>query len=138
MRNPDDLGWLETLVWPGQPHRVQRLRAAADLVAQDPPHLVAGDLLETLPDLLAKAPSDVHVVVFHSAVLAYLPEAHRAAFVALMSAAHDVTWMSNEGPGVLPTVTEQVHEDVGGRMILARDGHAVALVGGHGQSYNAL
>lgn len=46
-------------------------------------------------------------------------------------------WISNEGAGVLPTVTEQVHRPVKGRTILAVNGRAHALVGPHGQSYES-
>src|SRR4051812_20899842 len=49
----DSIDWLATLVWPGPDHdaRVTRLRAAASLVAQDPPVIVRGDLLERVTDV---------------------------------------------------------------------------------------
>ena len=68
----DGLNWLEALVWPEHDERRDRLRAAARIVAQDPPLLVAGDLNAEVANLAAQAPDDATLVVFHSAVLAYL------------------------------------------------------------------
>ncbi len=39
--DPDQLAWLETLVWPEHRERRERLHRAAALVAADPPHLIA-------------------------------------------------------------------------------------------------
>jgi hypothetical protein len=50
----------------------------------------------------------------------------------------DVTWISNEGAGVLPFITEKVDAETRGRTILARDGEPIALVGPHGQSFRRL
>jgi hypothetical protein len=49
-----------------------------------------------------------------------------------------VTWISNEGAGVLPDITRKVRADIAGRTILAVDGEPVALVGPHGQSFEGL
>ena len=81
VRDDDDMAWLETLVWPDQPTALARLRAAIAVARADPPRIVAGDLLSSLPALAAEAPPDATLVVFHTAVLAYVadPEA-RAEF----------------------------------------------------------
>lgn len=138
VRDDDQLTWLETLVWPEHEARRERLRAAASIAAQDPPHLVQGDILEEIPALVAQAPTGAHVVVFHSAVLAYLTPERRAEFAELMSGMPDVTWISNEGAQVLPSITEKVEVEVGGRTILALNGEPVALVGPHGQSFQRI
>ncbi|GAA4419334.1 hypothetical protein GCM10023169_09890 [Georgenia halophila] len=109
----------------------------AELVASDPPRLVRGDLLETLPDLVAEAPHDATIVVLHSAVLVYLDRTRRERFVDLVRDL-DVTWLSNEGAGVLPSVAGKLTVEPGGRFVLARDGVPVALTGPHGQSYEHL
>src|SRR4029453_559633 len=70
VRHPDDLGWLEALIWPEHDDRRERLRAAAAIVAADPPRIVAGDLNARLQVLAAAAPDDATLVVFHTAVLA--------------------------------------------------------------------
>lgn len=138
MRNADDVAWLETLVWPEHHSRRERLHAAARIVSSHPPHLVAGDILERIPELVRQAPAGSRVVVFHSAVLVYLTPQHRAEFVAMMAQLPDVTWISNEGEYVLPDIADKVTTDVDGRTILAVDGEPVALVGPHGQSYQRL
>ncbi|GAA1304153.1 hypothetical protein GCM10009658_62120 [Planotetraspora silvatica] len=68
VRDAEAMRWLECLVWPGQDERVARLRQAVRMAAEDPPRLVGGDLNEVLPGLVAQAPRDATVVVFHSAV----------------------------------------------------------------------
>ena len=138
VRNADDVAWLQTLVWPEHHARRERLHAAARIVSSHPPHLVAGDILERIPELVRQAPAGSRVVVFHSAVLVYLTPQHRAEFVAMMAQLPDVTWISNEGEYVLPGIADKVTTDVDGRTILAVDGEPVALVGPHGQSYQRL
>lgn len=138
VRDPDQVAWLEKLIWPEHEARRVRLHAAARVAAAEPAHLVCGDLLEKTQELVESVPEGSHVVVFHSAVLVYLDAARREAFTHLVSSLLDVTWVSNEGFGVLPGVTEQVWMAADGRTILAVDGKPVALVGPHGQSYEAL
>ena len=76
--DPDAMAWLETLVWPEQDDRRARLRHAVASPRADPPRLVRGDLLDELPALVAEASAHGTVVVFHSAVAAYLPLEQRA------------------------------------------------------------
>ena len=137
-RDPSAVEWLETLIWPEHDARRIRLRAAAAVASTDPPTLLRGDLIETIPTLVAEAPRGARVVVFHSAVLVYLEPERRAQFVELMRSMPDVTWVSNEGEHVLPEIAEQVTVPVRGRTILSVDGQAQALVGPHGQSYEGL
>ena len=138
VRNPSELEWLETLIWPEHEARRQRLHAAAALVAQDPPHIAKGDLLNEIGDLIGAAPADATTVVFHSAVLAYL-DAHRVAeFVDLIHSFRHVVWISNEGEHVLPTVERQLPHSSGGRTVVAMNGTPMAFAGPHGQSYEAL
>jgi hypothetical protein len=66
-------------------------------------------------------------VVFHGAELNYLPAAQREEFTRLMSACPEVIWISNEGAGVIPSITEQVDVEINGRTIVAVNGQAVAL-----------
>ena len=137
-RDPEQLNWLETLVWPEHDERRQRLRDAATIAAADPPHLVQGDLLEKIPELIDEAPTGSHVVVFHSAVLNYLRWTSEKRSWSSMSSFPSVTWISNEGPGVIPTVTSQVDAEVGGKAILAVNGRPVAPDRPPRHSYQAL
>lgn len=141
VRDPADLAWLEALVWPEHTDRVATLRAAARVVARDPPRLVTGDLLDRLPDLVASAPADATVVVLHSAVLYYLTDADKAVFAATMSdlrRTRGAVWLSNEGWTVLPDVAARLPEGLSPQFILARDGEPVALTDPHGRSVRLL
>jgi hypothetical protein len=101
----DQVRWLEACVWPDQPDRLARLRAAVNVARTDPPRVVEGDLVDTLPSLASSAPQDMCLCVFHSAVLGYLDPADRRRFVEVL---HDIAehralvWISNEAPGVVP------------------------------------
>ncbi|MCR2813527.1 DUF2332 domain-containing protein [Microbacterium sp. zg.Y1090] len=143
-RDDTAVDWLATLVWPGPDHdgRVARLRAAAAMAAAEPPDIVRGDLLETLPDVAASAPADATLVIFHSAVLLYLDQDERHRFVELVHhvrAARDgrVVWISNESSGTLPGVDARVPEglDTDRRFVQSVDGMPVALAGQHGATY---
>jgi hypothetical protein len=134
VRDPDDMHWLETLVWPEQHERRARLRAAIRIAAQDPPLIVRGDASE-LAALAAQAPDDATLVVITSAVLVYLPFAERMRFVESVRAL-DARWISLEGVRGLPTVREALPDDGGsdGRFVLALDEVPLAFTGPHGQS----
>jgi len=130
--------WLEALIWPGQHDRVGTLHAAARIAARHPVDIVRADLIDAVAGLMDQAPADATLVVFHTAVLAYVDPEGRRRFADLMAAEPRATWISNEGSGVLPDVDAQVNAEVGGGMILAVNGRAVAVTGPHGQSYTAL
>lgn len=135
------LSWLRSLIWPEHDARRRRLTAAAEIIAADPPRLVIGDLSERVESLIAEAPGDSRIVVFHSAVLAYVDAPMREEFAAVMHAHPEVTWLSNEGAGVLPGTLAQLESrevDTDGRFVLSVDGVAKALTGPHGQSYERL
>ena len=135
----DQMAWLATLVWPEHDDRRQRLLAAIEVARADPPHIVRGDLVDELPALVDEAALPGPVVVFHSAVIAYLPEERRVEFHDLMTGLvsdRRCHWVSNEGPRVLPRVTatgRDLPEDERG-FVLGIDGRAVARTQGHGRS----
>lgn len=131
--------WLQALVWPGMEYRLERITAGAELVVTDPPELFAGDLNETLPEVLAQVPGGAQPVVFHSAVLAYLSREDRARFVEQVRAS-GARWVSNEGLGVLPEIRAQLpgDEEDGSGFVLALDGEPLARTGPHGQYLRAL
>ena len=137
----DQREWLTSLIWPEHEARRERLLAAASIAAADPPHLVRGDLLDTVESLLAEVPAGTQPVVFHSAVLAYVDAEVRACFASLMRSRDDVVWIGNEGVGVLPDTPAQLETlgvEADGRFVLSVDGRAVALTGPHGQTYTGL
>jgi hypothetical protein len=125
--DPDAVAWLEALVWPDQPERLARLKLAIAAARAEPPRLVRGDLRsDTLP-LLEQARPFGTVVVFHTAVLGYLPDkAERLAFGQSVQAAGAV-WISNEAAGILPW-----HGARKGAFLLAMNGTPVAWTDPHG------
>lgn len=135
----DDMAWLETLVWPEQDERRARLERAIEIARTDPPRVVAGDLVEELPAMVERASAYGTVVVFHSAVIVYLPPPRRLEFDALMrdlvgsGACH---WVSNEGKQVLPSVTATGPPIPDGHptFVLGIDGRMVAQTHGHGRA----
>jgi hypothetical protein len=135
----NDLRWLESLIWPGQPERVARLRAAARIVHVQPPMIRRGDLLAELPALAAQAPASATLVVFHSAVLVYVSAETRRAFVDIVQSLPG-HWISNEGPDVLPGLATPVRLPTNGPppFVLALDGTPLALAAPHGHALHWL
>lgn len=133
-----DRTWLRTLIWPEHTERRARLEAACDVVAADPPRLVRGDLLDHVAGVAAGAPADAHLVVFHVATLGYLSPERRAEFVDVVTAL-DATWLSIEQSTVFPRIAAPVSgAGRDGRLLVARDGTAVARAGVHGRDYETL
>jgi hypothetical protein len=126
----DDVRWLSCLVWPGEGDREQRLAAAIASARRDPPVVHRGDLLTDLPALAAQAPAEATLVVYHSAVLAYLTSQERRRFAATVRGLGAV-WLSNEGPGVVPDMPIPAYQ--GAPFVLARDGRTpIAFTDSHG------
>ncbi len=147
VRNPDDVAWLEALIWPEQDFRLERLRLAIAVAQADPPLLVAGDLNDQLLGLAAQAPPDATLVVFHSAVMAYLDAEARDRFRGTMSrlaVERGCHWLSNEGHTVIlqadgsSVVPEMDDERLRGRFLLLHNGKPAAITGPHGQSLEWL
>jgi hypothetical protein len=132
-RDDEQAAWLETLVWPDQPHRLARLRRALAVARTDLATVRRGDLLTDLAALAADAPREATLVVFHTAVLAYVadPKA-REAFAAAIGRLGAV-WISNEAPGVFPTIAAKVSSRAPrGAFLLAVDGEPAGWTDPHG------
>ncbi|KOT89711.1 hypothetical protein ADK86_28625 [Streptomyces sp. NRRL F-5755] len=150
---PDDVRWLEALIWPGATdERLRSQRAAREAVRSAPrPRMVRGDLIDTLPALAAEAPPGATLVVFHTSVLAYLPLERREEFARLVRSVLQERdrlghgpghWVSNEHHPVLPWIVPPrlVHPlpTTERLLTLALDERPVALTGQHGQSVQWL
>jgi hypothetical protein len=135
LSSAEDAAWLETLVWPGQDGRAERLRAAIALARRDLPNIVRGNLLTDLEPLIATAPKDATLVVFHTATLAYVtPQARRDRFAATVRASN-AFWISNEAPLLFPSFAERAPPaPAPGCFLLALNGKPLAWTGAHGQS----
>jgi hypothetical protein len=133
----DAVRWLELLVWPGEEYRLDDLRAAIAVARADPPRIVQGDLTTDLPALAAEAPRDATLVIFHTAVLVYVPAAGRRTFVETVDRL-GATWLACEDPRVFgltrggPRLAEGPPPEPPLNMALVRDGRVVAWADGHG------
>ena len=95
-RNPIDVTTdegarlLEAFVWPDQTERIERLRAAIQIVRRDPPELVRGDYVDLVPELVEE-----NTVVMSCVTTMYLEDDRYAELVAKL---RGVDWVSLEGP----------------------------------------
>ncbi|MCO1658919.1 DUF2332 domain-containing protein [Pseudonocardia humida] len=138
--DPDDVAWLDALVWPGEEHLGAQLHAAIEVLRADPPRLVAGDLRTGLPALLAGVPAGATPVVFHTAVLAYLPDpADRQRFAETVLGS-GATWLAAEAPGLVPgpAAAAAAGRVRPGEFLLCRDGDPVAATDPHGAAVRLL
>lgn len=141
----DTAAWLETLVWPEHEDRRDRLAAACRVVAAEPVDVVRGDLLTGLDEAIARARAaapEATLVVFHSAVIAYLEAEGRQRWPGVVTAVVDrvrdeggrAHWVSNEGSGVLPDVAATARcAPPASDFCLALDGQALGWAHGHGR-----
>lgn len=135
----DDVRWLESLIWPEETERFDRLHAAVAIARRQPPRVVVGDMVADLAALAAEAPADVPLIIVHTAALAYVDEPGRHAFVATvrsLARQRPIQWLSNEAPGVVPGTRVETSDRA--RLVLAVDGVPVALTGSHGDSVEWL
>lgn len=130
----EHMEWLEALVWPGQNHRLERLKRAISTAREDPPRVVRGSLSTDLEELISQVPAGLNTVVFHSAVLNYLPsQADRDEFSERVMSLAD-HWIANESPLVLPRIAEKTTNGPAGAFLMALDGEPVAWTNPHGAS----
>ncbi|NLP82558.1 DUF2332 domain-containing protein [Microbacterium sp. CFH 90308] len=125
----DDRRFLTSLVWPGEQGRVDRIRAALDIAAADPPRLVAADATEpaALAALAADAPGDATLVVTTPGVLPHIPRAGRDRLIAAVRAMGAV-WISIDPPGLHDAWRPPVDSATWGGFVLGRDGAPLAAV----------
>jgi hypothetical protein len=133
VNSSDDRAWLEALVWPGEEEKRDQLWAAVKIAAASPPTLVTGDLTQDLAPLAEQAPKDATLVVFHSAVLAYVREPEQRERFAESVRATGATWLANEVPeripGLLPTSATADHP---GDFLLCNNAVPLAYTDPHG------
>jgi hypothetical protein len=101
----DQARWLRACVWPDQPERAARLDAELALAATAPPLLLRGDVLQVLPEALARVPVDALPVVTTTWALSRFPLESRLRFLQRLDEAatgRAVAWVSAEGVGVAP------------------------------------
>jgi hypothetical protein len=127
--------WLQNLVWPEQTARMANLRAALNIAAAVRPRVVKGSLLDDdLAKLCGEAPKGATLVVFHTAVLAYVADpADRQAFAERVMPLCDC-WIANESPRMFPAIAGRAPPGEAGRFLLSVNGEPVAWTDPHGAS----
>ena len=146
--DPDRVRWLEACLWPDQPWRLTRFRAAVALMRADLARLVTGDLIAALPAVIEDLPAEAHVVVYHCWAVTYVERSRRAELVdtlgRLAGGRSALSWLSAEPPGAVPGITAPVlptsPEEADPSTVLGlrrwRDGHELeALTVGWGHPH---
>jgi hypothetical protein len=97
------------------------------------PRITRGSLLrDDLERLCNQAPPDATLVVFHTAVLAYIADAaDRQAFAERVTTLCPY-WISNESPRVFPDIAAKAGTAPPGQFLLAVNGLPVAWTDPHG------
>jgi len=105
VRDEEAVRWLLACVWPEDLARFRRLKAAIEVARTQPPQVIAGDVVETLPSTAAQVPVDQHLAVQNSWVLNYLTDDARRQLMeqlADIGAVRDLSWVSVERPESTP------------------------------------
>ena len=137
LADPAEVAWLEALVWPEQTDRLARLRAAIKIAAELKPQLRKGDLRTDLAAVARGAPKDATLVIFHTAVLAYISSAaQREEFARSVGSLCDY-WIANEAPQVFPDIARRAGwEGPKGSFLLSVNGVPVGWTDPHGAWLN--
>lgn len=107
----DQARWLEACLWPDQPERIERYRAAVAAQRLHPVRLVTGDFIDRLPEVAASVPEDAHFIVFHCWALTYVLRDRRPDLATRLSeiaaGGRNISWLSAEPPGCVPDIRVQ-------------------------------
>ncbi|CAH0195260.1 hypothetical protein SRABI76_01877 [Microbacterium oxydans] len=133
-RDERDRRWLLGLVWPGEAGREERIGAALDIAAADPPRLVAGDALDELTSLAAEAPSDATLVITTPGVLVHIPRPIRTELVDRIRAL-PARWITIDPPALLDVWQPAVDAASWPGFVVALDGRVRAAADPLGRSW---
>jgi len=124
-----DRRFLTSLVWPGEGGRAERIAAALDVAAADPPLLLAGDASDpgVLHAAAALAPAGATLVVTTPGVLPHIPRAGRERLIEAVHAL-DAVWITIDPPGLHEWWHPPVDAGTWAGFVLGRDGEALAAV----------
>ena len=134
LESAENVRWLECLIWPEHTERRNLFADAVDVARERSVDVQKGDLRYDIEALLRKAPTDCRIVLFHTAVLAYLTSRSDINDFARSMRSNGVTWISNEAPEVLGTSPQKPASfKEKGPLVLSLDGEPVALSSPHGR-----
>ncbi len=86
VRDPESARWLQALIWPEEyTHRAPLLERAIEVARSEPPALLRGDALESLPEVLEEISDGASVCVFHTFTVNQFSEESRTRFADLLS-----------------------------------------------------
>ncbi len=136
--DPDQCKWLRTLVWPGEGRRLKLLEAALAIARRHPAPIRRGDLRDGIDELAGQAPPDATLVVFHTAVLAYLDTLEERELFGEHVQSLGARWITNEGYGVLPTKRAADKSWPIGAFLLSLNREPVARTDPHGTGMDWL
>ena len=125
----DDRRFLTTLVWPGEEGRAARVEAALDVVAADPPLLIAGDASDpaVLRAAAGLAPAGVTLVVTTPGVLPHIPRSSRERLLETLEGL-DAVWITIDPPGLHQAWAPPLDVDAWDGFVLGKDGVPLAAV----------
>jgi len=124
-RRDEDRAWLRALVWPGEDGREERIAAALDIAAADPPLLVAGDAVAEVERLARSAPSEATLVITTPGVLVHIPRAGREELLARI-AGLSARWITLDPPALLDVWEPPVAAESWPGFVVALDGRVRA------------
>lgn len=87
LNDPDDLRWLEALIWPEQTERRRRLRSAVRIRATVQVDMVRADASSAIGGVLDRLPTAGPAIVFHAFTLNQFPVEARSRFDGALRAA---------------------------------------------------
>lgn len=137
--DPDQVAWLQTLVWPEQTDRAERLGKALAIARKDPVAIRRRSLLDPLDDVFDGAPAGATRVLIHSSVLSYIDDEQEKRLVCdRIQAACDV-WICNEATRVLPWIAAQAPTaPPPGMFMQAVNGSPIAWTDPHGSALRLI
>jgi hypothetical protein len=96
LANPAARAWLEACA-PPEASALSRLTAAIDIARRHPEPVIAGDVIDVLPGVLASIPGDQRIIVVDAYMAVFLPQERRARLAGILAEAgrtRPVTWLS--------------------------------------------
>lgn len=99
VRDVDDRRWMQSLIWPGETQRAERIAGAIAIAQEDPPLLLTGDAEARLDDLLASSPEGATPVIMTPGMLVYLPRASRTSLIDRIRLS-GARWVTIDAPGL--------------------------------------
>lgn len=73
VNNPENVKWLEALIWPEHKHRLDLFRKAVQQMQASSVELIEGDGVELLSEIANQAPHNASLCIFHTHVANQMP-----------------------------------------------------------------